>query len=207
MDLFEAMLTQRAIRKFKPDPVPEELLWKVLDAAVRAPNGGNLQPWGFVVVRDMEMKRRIRELYLDGMDNVTRPSEGPKVRRSLEERLKTPSYYLAYHVTEVPVLIIGTVKLADIASTTPPGACIYPALQNLMLAARAVGLGTVLTTVVRHREADLKLVLGIPEGIKVMALIPMGWPQGRFGPTKREPPETVTHWDRWGVSRNRTATS
>lgn len=212
MDLFEVMLTQRAIRKFRPDPVPDELLWQVLDAAIRAPNGGNLQPWGFIVVRDPDIKARIRDLYLDGIDHVTRPSEAgerasqpPKTARPLEERLKTPSYHLAYHIEEVPALIIGTVRLSDIASTTPPGACIYPALQNLMLAARALGLGTVLTTVVRHRETELKQLLGIPEGVAVMALIPLGWPQGKFGPTKRNPPEEVTHWDRWGAVHSRPA--
>ena len=208
MDLFEAMNTQRAMRRLKPDPVPDELLWRLLDAATRAPNGGNLQPWGFVVVRDPELKRRLQEYYQDGARHVTRPSgllatNAPAGPEGAPAARPTAGRYLAQHLAEAPALIIGTVRLADVASTTPPEACIFPALQNLLLAARALGLGAVLTTLTRHREKDVAALLGIPEGHAQMALIPIGWPMGRFAPVVRGPTEAVTFWDGWGKTRAR----
>jgi nitroreductase len=202
MDLFEAMRTQRALRRLKPDPVPDALIWKVLEAATGAPSGGNLQPWGFVVIRDPETKRRMHEFYLDGMKHVTRPS-GSAGAGTSDLRMGASARHLAEHLAEAPVLILATVRLADVASTTPPGACIYPAVQNLMLAARSLGLGTVLTTLHRHREKDVIELLGIPPGIETMALIPLGWPLDRHGPTRRKPPEQITYWDRWGSTRTR----
>jgi len=202
MELFEAMRTQRALRRLKPDPVPEALIWKVLEAATGAPNGGNLQPWGFVVIRDPAIKRRMHEFYLDGMKHVTRPSASSGASTS-DPLMGASARYLAEHLAEAPVLILATVRLADIASTTPPGACIYPAVQNLMLAARSLGLGCVLTTLHRYREKDVVELLGIPPGIETMALIPLGWPVDRHGPTSRKPPEEIAFWDRWGATRSR----
>jgi nitroreductase len=204
VDLFEAMRTQRALRRLKPDPVPEELIWKVLDAATGAPSGGNLQPWNFVVIRDPAPKRKLHEFYLDGMRHVTRPS-GSALAGSSDARMGSSARYLAEHLGEAPVLILATVRLADVASTTPPGACIYPAVQNLMLAARSLGLATTLTTLHRHREKDVVELLGIPPGIETMALIPLGWPMDRHGPTRRRPAEEIAFWDRWGAARRRGA--
>lgn len=213
MDLLEAIYSQRAMRRLRPDPVPDELIWRILDAATRAPNGANLQPWRFMVLKDPEVKKKIQELYLDGMAHVSRPSEPRRPPRIMAkpgtpeyvQQTKFPGMWLAHHLAEVPVLIIGTVRLVDVASTTTPGACIFPALQNLMLAARSFGLGTVLTTVHRHREADVKKVLGIPDDVVTRALIPVGWPYGRFGPNVRRPPEEVAYWDGWGNIRRREA--
>jgi nitroreductase len=202
MDLFEAMRSQRALRRLAPDPVPEELIWKILEAATGAPSGGNLQPWNFLVIRDAALKRRLHELYLDGMSHVTRPS-GSAMANTSDARMGRSARYLAEHLAEAPVLILATVRLADLASTTPAGACIYPAVQNLMLAARALGLGTTLTTLHRHREKDVVELLGIPPGIETMALIPLGWPLDRHGPTRRKPPEEIAFWDRWGAVRPR----
>lgn len=202
MELFEAMRTQRALRRLKPDPVPEALIWQVLEAATGAPSGGNLQPWNFVVIRDPQTKRRMHEFYLDGMQHVTRPS-GSSLGGTSDARMGAAARHLAEHLAEAPVLILATVRLADVASTTPPGACIYPAVQNLMLAARSLGLGSVLTTLHRQREKDVVELLGIPPGIETMALIPLGWPLDRHGPTRRKPPEQVAFWDRWGTTRAR----
>jgi nitroreductase len=201
MDLFEAMRTQRALRRLRPDPVPDELIWKVLEAATGAPSGGNLQPWNFIVIRDAASKRRLHELYLDGMQHVTRPS-GAALAKSSDARMGRSARYLAEHLAEAPVLILATVRLADVASTTPPGACIYPAVQNLMLAARALGLGTTLTTLHRHREKDVVELLGIPPGIETMALIPLGWPLDRHGPTRRKPAGEIAFWERWGETHS-----
>lgn len=204
MDLFEAMRTQRALRRLKPDPIPDELIWKILEAATGAPSGGNLQPWSFVVIRDPATKRRMHEFYLDGMSHVTRPS-GSAMANTSDARMGRSARYLAEHLAEAPVLILATVRLADVASTTPPGACIYPAVQNLMLAARTLGLGSVLTTLHRHREKDVIELLGIPPGIETMALIPLGWPMDRHGPTRRKPPAEIAFWDRWGRTQSKSS--
>lgn len=198
MNLFHAIHTQKAMRRLAPDPVADELVWQILDAAICAPNGSNKQPWNFIVVRDPEIKRELQVLYAKGAATVTRPGgENP------DPRLLRSGAHLLEHLAEAPVLIVATVRLADVASVTPPGACIYPALQNLMLAARALGLGTTLTTAHRGCEAEVKKLLGVPEDVETMALVPVGWPRGRFGPPPRRPAEEVTFWDRWGEERER----
>lgn len=203
MDIFEAIYTTRAMRRLKPDPVPEELIWKALDAAIRAPSGGNRQPWNFIVIRDEETKRRIAEFYLDAWNNSygrikAQAEADPNLARTYRS-----AEYLANHLAEAPVLIIATVQEAGVAAVSPDGASIYPAVQNLMLAARALGLGTTLTTLHRAHEAEVKELLGIPEGVHTMCLIPLGWPKGRFGAGPRLPVEKVTYWDRWGERKER----
>jgi len=162
VDLFEAIESQRAMRRLKPDPVPEDLLWKILEAAVRAPSGGNIQPWNFIVIRDPETRRRIAEYYQDGyrqayaaMGEAARASETViRIYRSAD--------YLARHMAEVPVLILATLRLAGVDPVSPPGASIFPALQNLMLAARALGLGTTLTTAHRLSRGGDQTASGHP---------------------------------------------
>src|SRR5712692_7401181 len=200
MDIFEVVNTTRALRRLKPDPVPDELIWKVLDAAIRAPSGGNRQPWNFIVIRDTETKTQIGEWYLEAWnatygrvrDTVTANADGARMYGSAD--------HLANHLADVPVLIIATVQ-AGAVGTSPSGSYIYPAVQNMMLAARALGLGTTLTTLHRAHEADVKQLLGIPDGVETMALIPLGWPKGKFGEGVRLPVEQVTYWDKWAKTR------
>ncbi len=203
MDLFEAINTQRAMRRLKPDPVPDELVWKVLEAAIRAPSGGNRQPWNFIVVRDPETKKKVAEYYLDSWNKSYGLIKQAAMASPATARTFASAEHLANHLAEVPVLIIATVNLAGVAPVSPPGASIYPAVQNLMLAARALGLGTALTTLHRAYEAEVKQLLGIPDGVETMALIPLGWPRGTFGPGGRLPVEKVTYWDKWGQTRGR----
>lgn len=202
MDVIEAINTTRAMRRLKPDPVPDEVIWKVLEAAIRAPSGGNRQPWAFIVIRDEETKRKIGEWYLEAWnatygrvkDAVTADSQGARMYSSAD--------HLANHLAEVPVLIIGAVAAGGVG-TSPPGSYIYPAIQNLMLAARALGLGTTLTTLHRAHEADVKALLGMPDDWETMCLIPVGYPRGKFGMGARRPVEEVTHWEKWGATRSR----
>ena len=204
-DIFEAMRTQRAMRRLKPDPVPEEYLRKIVWAATRAPNGGNVQPWRFLVVQDAGKKRGLQriyseqwEKYLKGYDlDAPMPEE---TRRSMKLSLDRGTY-LSDHLHEAPAIIIACGYLLAVNTGIASGSSIYPAIQNLMLAARALGLGTVMTTLHRHNEGAVRELLGIPENAHTAALIPVGWPIGRFGEGPRKPPEEVTYWDHWGQKR------
>ncbi len=203
MDIFEAINSQRAMRRLKPDPVPEELIWKLLDAAVKAPSGGNRQPWNFIVIRDDETKAKIAEWYLDGWNKAYGPVKQAAMANPASARTYSSADHLANHLAEVPVLIIATINTAGVAPVSTSGASIYPAVQNLMLAARALGLGTTITTLHRTHETEVKQLLGVPEGVDTMALIPLGYPVGKFGPTNRIPTEKVVYWDKWGQARER----
>lgn len=202
MEIFEAIYTLRAMRRLKTEPVPDELVWKVLDAAIRAPSGGNLQPWRFVVVTDAAKKKKIGEWYLDGWNKMYGPRRDVPITDPAAARTFKSADDLANHIAEAPVLIFATV-MSNMASVSGAGPNIFPAVQNLMLAARALGLGTTLTTLHKHHDADVKELLGIPDGVETMALIPMGWPKGNFGTGLRRPAEEVTHWDAWGSNKKR----
>ena len=204
MDIFEAIGTQRAMRRLKNDPVSDEDIWKILDAAIKAPSGGNRQPWNFIVVRDPETKGKIGEYYLDAWNKVYVAGAG---RAGLDDPSKSRVYrsaeHLAHHLAEAPVLIIATIRTGGGNVGPTAGGSIYPAVQNLMLAARALGLGTTLTSLHKLHEQEVKELLGIPEQVETMALIPVGWPKGRFGAPERLPVEKVDYWEQWGDRRER----
>jgi nitroreductase len=205
MDFFDVATTQRAMRRLKPDPVPDDLLWKVLQTAIMAPSGGNRQPWNFIVVRDAAKKRRIGEWYLDAWQKTYGPAREAMRADPQMARTFNSADYLARHIGDVPVLIFATIR-RDMPASGPSlllGASIYPAVQNLMLAARALGLGTTLTTLHLLHEAEVKELLGIPENVQTMAMIPLGWPRGRFGTPSRMPAEKVVYWDAWGATAAR----
>lgn len=199
MSLFEAINTQRAIRRFASDPVPSELVTRVIEAAVRAPSGGNRQPWSFVVVRDAETKRRIGEYYRQAWEAAY---GGPKPGRGLSPAVYRSASYLGSHMADAPVLILACIRRGQSGGHGPitRGASIYPAVQNLLLAARALGLGTALTTLHTRYEDEIKALLGIPDDVETAALIPLGYPgEGEhFGGSRRRPASEVTHYERWG---------
>ncbi len=201
MDLFEAIGTQRAMRRLKSDPVTDEDIWKILDAAIKAPSGGNRQPWNFIVVRDVETKRKLGEYYLDAWNKVY-AAGGDRAGQddASQSRVYRSAEHLAHHLAEAPVLIIATIRGGGNAGG---GGSIYPAVQNLMLAARALGLGTTLTSLHKLHEKEVKELLGIPEQVETMALIPVGWPKGKFGAPERMPVEKVVYWEQWGDRRER----
>ena len=204
MDIFEAIHTTRVMRRLKTDPVPDELVWKVLDAAIRAPSGGNRQPWNFIVIRDEATKKKIGEWYLEAWNNSYGRARDAMTANPDSARMFGSADHLASHLAEVPVLIIATVSAAaGAAPTSPAGSYIYPAVQNLMLAARALGLGTTLTTLHRAHESDVKQLLGVPDNVETMCLIPLGWPKGKFGTGPRLTVEKVTYWEKWGNRQDR----
>lgn len=186
-DLFEVIHTCRAIRRFKPDPIPEEALAQILDAAVRAPSGGNAQPWVFLVLRDSEVKRRLGEIYNEALESRYAGATSGN---------NPPS-----HWGDVPVLIVVCRRDLDppvATSTASLYASVYPAVQNILLAARALGVGSCLTTVHKLRDAEVNELLGIPAGVETVACVPLGYPRGGFGPVIRKSWQEVTYFDRWG---------
>ena len=200
MGLFEAMYTQRALRYISPDPIPDALVRKVLDAGLRAPNGGNQQRWRFVVIKDTETKRWIRDRYRDTDRPAHALAQNQAEVRTMA-RNDAAAEHLAEHMHEVPVLILCCVQHDGSPSDISRGASIYPAVQNMLLAARALGLASVLTTRPRRGfEKEIKAKLGVPENVDTAALLPLGYPaaSSRYGPTNRRPVEDVTFDETWG---------
>lgn len=201
--LFEAMYSQRAVRRLKPDPVPDELIHKLIEAATKAPSGGNRQPWSFITIREAATKRKIGEWYLDAWDRTygAIPQEERAKAPPVFQRTLRAAEHLAHHLHEAPVLIMVCARDAP-----PPGGgnqaghygSIFPAVQNLLLAARGLGLGASLTTLHKLHEDEVKELLDIPETAETIALIPIGYPMGKYGPTTRRSVEEVLYRERWG---------
>ena len=205
ISLFDAMHTQRAIRRFTDAPVSDAVIQRILEAAVRAPSGRNTQPWRFIVIRDVETKQKIGDYYRRACEEAGIGQEPiPGLSRKVNESVA----HLVLHMGDAPVLILVCYEYATEeavgASTLLTGSSIYPAVQNLLLAARALGLGTALTTVHSMFEDEIKTMLGIPANVQTAALIPMGYPSAeeRFGGSRRRPVAEVTHLDRWSGRPN-----
>ena len=216
MDLFEALFTTRAVRRLSPDPVPEADVVRCLEAAMQAPSGGNIQPWQFVVVTDAgtrqklgDIYRRAYERYEPALLRARPPARTPEDEASFGRMLRS-SRHLAAHLGEAPVHVL--VLMPAISMTLhdeqgpldvgTPYASVYPAVQNLMLAARGLGLGTTLTTVYRIYQDEVRAVCEIPERYEVVALIPIGRPaRARFPVGRRRPVSQLTHQDRFGNKR------
>lgn len=195
MDVFEAIRTTRAMRRLDSNrPVPEKDLILILEAASKAPSGGNSQPVQWIVVRDPELRRRLGEIYGESAHRTLKGYAEPARNDPDIARMLRSSLYLADHMGDAPVLLI---PCAPAGRVRVEGA-VYPAIQNLMLAARALGLGTTLTSMHRDNEQPVKDLLGIPTEIQTFAMIPLGYPLGRWGEAKRRPVSETTHWDRWG---------
>ncbi len=212
MKPIDAIRTTRAVRRYTDAPITEQEIRTCLDAAVQAPSGGNLQPWQFVVVRDAETKRRLADLYRRAYERYERAllASLPPFRSDTERerfgRMIRSSRHLAEHLAEAPALVLVLARRVDLTLRDEQGpldvghvcASVYPAVQNLMVAARALGIGTVLTTVIRVHHDEARAVCAIPEPWEIAALVPLGRPRGRFGVAPRKPAEAVTHWDRYG---------
>jgi nitroreductase len=199
--LFEIIRTTRSMRRLKTDPVPNELVRQILEAGVCAPSGGNMQRWRFLVIRDPHVKRTVGALYRRAWDEIVAPryragEPAPGTSRDRFLRMLGAAEHLAHHIHEAPVWIVPC--LQGDAPTRTAGSSIYPAVQNMLLAARALGLGATLTTLYLSFEKEAEAALGLPQDWHSYALIPIGYPLGRFGPVRRVALEEVVYADHWG---------
>ena len=201
ISLFEALHNQRAVRNFSAEPVPDEAIAAIMEAAIRAPSGGNRQRWSFLIIRDREVKRQFGEWYFDAWHELT---SGMDFQSPAAQPYR-PSM-LTHEMENIPVLILACQErpaAGNSPNTITSGASIYPAVQNIMLAARALGLGTVLTTLHARHEQEVKELLGIPDNVDTAALIPLGYPaegQG-FSGSRRRPLHDVVFHEKWGKTR------
>ncbi|MEZ4520113.1 MAG: nitroreductase family protein [Thermomicrobiales bacterium] len=185
----EAIHTTRSMRKLQSKEIPDDVLRQILDAAIRAPSGSNQQTWSFLVVSDPELKRQIQQYYSAVADRYfdrgpTTVSDGSG--EAVMTRVRSSARHLADHLHEAPVLVFACIRGERSFSL---GASIYPAVQNLMVAARAFGVGSTLTTFHLSYEKEIKELLGIPDDVHTAALIPLGYPEGNWGEAKRRPVE------------------
>jgi len=204
VDVFEALYTTRAMRRVRPDPVPSDVQASILDAAIRAPTGGNAQNWRFLLVDDAEVIARLAPLYKAGIDSLWVTLYADRVAWVAEDpddperqaflRVQRSAQWAADNFTTYPLLLFG------FAQHDPTGGSIYPALWSAQLAARAHGVGSTLTAVLLFADGEVKEILGVPadEGWNQAGCVLMGYPTGRWGVAERQPVQQVSYRNRWG---------
>jgi nitroreductase len=200
-DVFEVMQTARAMRRLKPDPVPDDLVHRILEAAVCAPNGGNQQQWSFIVVTDRAIKEQVQRYYAAALEEAHRFAYAnlpPGTTRAQHDRQFGEVQHLTDHFHEAPVWIVLCLEVGERDPSYGSGGSIYPAAQNILLAARALGLGAAFTNRHLRYAKDVDGIFGLPSTVRSYAIIPIGWPDKAFGRVRRLPVESVTYRDRWG---------
>jgi nitroreductase len=199
LPLLEGIRTTRAIRRLRPDPVPPALIRKVCEAGTFAPSGGNRQPWTFVAVTEPERRafvaaryRRAADAYFSELREKLADANFPEARK----RNLRSAIHLGDHLHEVPVhlFVAGWKRRRE-----PQFQALYPAVQNVLLACRAVGLGASLTTLHRAYGEEIDAFLGLPPERPSCVLLPVGWPLGRYGRPPRRPIDESLHWERFGA--------
>ncbi|MBX6391596.1 MAG: nitroreductase family protein [Frankia sp.] len=204
MDVYEALYTTRAMRRVRPDPIPLDVQARILDAAIRAPSGGNTQGWRFVLVDDPAVKAELALLYRRALTRLwetvyarrlAAARANPDAPESIQlERIHRSAEWLADHFAEVPLFLFGFIQ------NDPTGGSIYPAIWSAQLAARAEGVGSALTSVLGFFEKDEVLrILGVPrdEGWINVCCVSFGYPLGRWGVAQRRPVHTVAARNSW----------
>jgi nitroreductase len=209
MPLVEAMETQRAVRRLRPDPVDDALVLRCIELALKAPTGSNGQNWEFLVVKDRAVKERLAAQYRRawalyggaGRRLAERRGDDGTMGRILESVA-----WQVEHFTDLPVLVVACLRGSKVPYVPMPAIAessyygsIYPSVQNLLLAARAVGLGASLITLPLWSVTAARSILGLPLSVQPCCIVPLGWPIGRYGPTTRRPVGEVVHLDRYGT--------
>ena len=208
LSLLEGIHSTPSRRYLSEELIDDEIIWNIIDAAIRGPSGGNKQAWGWIVIKDKNTKNQIAKLYLESWDksygnrrdsilnNLDNDALGPRNFLSAE--------HLANHISDAPVWIVPILRYISKSKSPITGSSIYGAIQNLMLAARAYGIGSTLTALHTAYEEDVKKILNIPDDAMTMALIPLGYPiKGKWSQPKRKPVESVTYWESWNIKKNR----
>jgi len=197
------MATCRALRRLRGDPVPDVAIRRLVEAANHAPSGRNLQRARWIVVRDPEQRRRIADLNRRAsFDHATTERDAarevPHHDRERRRRMWDAVLWQADHMHEAPVIVVACCIMDD--ADQDPGryaSSVWPGIQNLLLAARGSGLGAVPTTYALGLREELEAVLELPPHVRAQAVIPIGFPRGRFGPVRRLPVDDVMMFDRW----------
>jgi nitroreductase len=207
MGIFEVMYNCRAMRRIKPDAVPEETLVKLIDAANQAASGSNAQNGRWIVVRDRAQKEKLGELNRKVFELYTAPTGGrtaalPHQSEEKRARMLEAVRWQAEHFADIPALVIACLQVTlpvrdSFSAGAGSGGSIWPGVQNLLLAARALGLAATPTTFAIADRNAAREVLGLPEDIQPFCLIPVGYPIGKFGPVTRKPVGEIMRWDRW----------
>jgi|TARA_Y100000814_G_scaffold266252_1_gene220010 nitroreductase len=208
LSLLEGIHSTPSRRYLSEELIDDEIIWNIIDAAIRGPSGGNKQAWGWIVIKDKNTKNQIAKLYLESwnksygnrrdsiLNNLDNDALGPRNFLSAE--------HLANHISDAPVWIVPILRYISKSKSPITGSSIYGAIQNLMLAARAYGIGSTLTALHTAYEEDVKKILNIPDDAMTMALIPLGYPiKGKWSQPKRKPVESVTYWESWNTKKNR----
>ena len=205
MEFFETLFSARAMRRYSDEPISEDILVKLIEAAHAGPSGSNRQSRHWIVVRDPEQKQRLADLnrrFVSRYLEANRDAANPHVTPEKRQRFLAAVEYQMEHLHEVPAIVIACADMV----VTPQGTFgegvqaateVWGAVQNLLLAARALGVGSVPTTLGLVDRDAAREVLNLPDHILPMVLIPLGWPTGNFGPIRRRPLEEVLHWDRY----------
>lgn len=205
MGLFDTMYHCRAMRKLDTKPVPQELLVKLVDAANQAPSGSNMQSGRWMIVQDPTVKQALAELNRAGVTDyigpmIENPGSLPHQDQEKRTRMMKSVLWQMEHLHEIPALIIACMDFGvkvDAAMMAQGGGSIWPGIQNLLLAARALGLGAAPTTLALRDQAAVAKVLNLPETMGAFCLIPVGYPLGKFGPVTRKPLSEVLRFDQW----------
>lgn len=202
MDLTEALYTTRAMRRVSDEPIPDEIKARILDAAIRAPSGGNSQNWRMLVVDDPEVRGRLGPLYREAYQQLnetfyaSRREAAERAGDAAAIRVMRSSDWLAENFETVPIWVLF------FSRNDPTGSSIYPAVWNAMLAARGEGVGTCLTTILGNfKSAEVFELLDIPsdKGWQFKAAVSCGYPTGRWGLAQRAPAESVSYSNKWGL--------
>ena len=211
MDVFEALYTTRAMRRVKEDPVPDNIIQSMIDSAIRAPSGSNRQNWKFLVVTDKNIREKLSNIYRETWDyyinsflNSPKDPGASSLKKQDDKdietirRISNSASWLAENYHKVPLLVLA------LSRNDPTGSSIYPAIWNLMLAARGHGIGTCLTTVMSFETEKVFEVLNIPndKGWTLNATITAGYPLGKWGVAERKPVDDVTYLNTWGNKTN-----
>ena len=180
--------------------MPRETIERLIRAGTKAPSGGNSQGWKFIVITDPETKSAIAEYYLQAWE-MAYGNQNPSPP-NIQSHVRSSADYLARNMADMPVLLMACIHHDGSPSTITRGSSIYPAVQNILLAARALGLGSAITTLHKRYEKEIKDLLGIPDNVETAALLPIGFIQEgyKYGPTRRAPVSEVTYWEKWDES-------